>query len=110
MITDDEMHKAIDRIARSDDGELLYRYFQRILCAVTTDPAQDSALRELEGRRKFAASLIGLMAKGIQESGLAATPSITFAVAGPRAISSPGGAGRRVTLDTAGPAGSRSAS
>ena len=102
MISDEEMAKAIDRLARTDDGLLLYRYFQRVLCSVSTSP-NDGALREHNGRRSFAAELMGHMAKGIRESGRPTDPALTFAVAGSRRVAPSGGAGRRVTLDTAVP-------
>lgn len=92
MITDEEMHQAIDRIARSEDGHLLYLYFQKALCATTTT---ESALPRNEGRRSFAAELMAIMAKGIRESGRADSIPITFAVAGPRSIAGTGsGPGR----------------
>ena len=95
MINDEEMHTAIDRIARSPDGHLLYRYFQKILCGVVTD---DSALPAHNGRRRFAAELMGLMAKGIEASGGSSNAVVTFALSGGRPISRSGGAGRRVSL------------
>ena len=68
IISEEDMREAIDRIARTHDGQLLYRYFQQSLSGVPTN-ANDSALREHNGRRSFAAELMGLMAKGIEESG-----------------------------------------
>lgn len=97
MITDDDMKKALDRIARTRDGKLLYLYFQKTLCAVTTS---DGALPRNEGRRSFAAQLMSLMAKGIEESSGRANAAITFAVAGAVSVSrTGGGAGRRVALE-----------
>lgn len=93
MITDDEMREALDRVARTADGELIYRYFQKTLCSVSTDP-NESALREHNGRRRFATELMGHMAEGIRASGRPADPTVTFAVAGPRSISGSGGPGR----------------
>ena len=68
MITDEDMHKAIDNIARSADGQLLYLYFQKTLCSISTSPDAQCALPSHEGRRKYAAELMALMAKGIEES------------------------------------------
>jgi hypothetical protein len=65
-ITEADFLAAFDRIAREPDGHLVYLYFQKTLCAVSTD---DSALPRVEGRRSYAAELMGLMAKGIAESG-----------------------------------------
>ena len=101
MITNEEINKALDRIARTEDGYLLYLYFQKTLCAITTDETVNCALPFKEGRRKLAAELMSLMAQGIEQSGRPSNAPVTFAVAGARAISRPSGAGRRVTLDTA---------
>lgn len=68
MISDEDMKLALDRIARSEDGNLLYRFFQQVLCGVVLG-ANDGALREDNGRRRFASELMGHMAKGIEESG-----------------------------------------
>lgn len=101
MITDDDMRKALDNIARTPDGELLYRYLQKTLCAVTSATGPECALPRNEGRRSFAAELMGHMAKGIEHSAHGrSNATVSFALAGPRAISKPGGAGRRVTADT----------
>ena len=96
MITDTQMNEAIDRIARSADGQMLYLFLQRKLMGVAVN-AEDSALRSLEGQRILAASLMGLMAKGIAESGGHSEPICTFAVAGPRAVSRSRGAQRRIS-------------
>lgn len=68
MINDDDITQAIDRIARTQDGELLYRHLQKILCGVVRG-APDHTLREHVGRQILASDLMGLMAKGIDESG-----------------------------------------
>lgn len=110
MITDTQFHAALDRIARSDDGRTLYLFLQRRLMAVCSVDSE-SALRSDNGERMFASKLIGLMATGIRESGGSNTSTdgtggispdqpITFAVAGPRAVSERRGAGRRITADT----------
>lgn len=98
-ITDEDMHGALDRIARSPDGELLYRYLQKVLCAVTTLDVPECALPRNEGRRSFAAELMGLMAEGMQDSG-SRSAAVTFTRAKPRAVSGSRGAGRRITADT----------
>lgn len=69
MITDEDMHQAIDRIARTPEGAVFYRYLQKAICAFLPGEASNRALRQNEGRRSFAAELMGLMAKGIDESG-----------------------------------------
>jgi hypothetical protein len=93
-IGSEDFVKAIDRLARTEDGRLLYLYFQKVLCAITSDSELERALQRNEGRRKFAAELMGLMAKGIRESGRHAEPAVTFTIAGPRAISGAGGTNR----------------
>lgn len=101
MIDDKEMHEAWDRVARSADGHTIYLHLQKRLMAVCAS-GDDSTLRADNGERMFAAKLIGLMAKGIEESasGLS-TRCITFASPVARAVSRAGrGAGRRITGDT----------
>lgn len=99
MIDDKEMHEAWDRIARTDDGKKIYLHLQaRLMAVVTSD--DDSTLRADNGERKFAAKLIGLMAKGISESGGLSDPIVTFVRSGPVAVSRAHGAGRRIGPDT----------
>ena len=71
----DEIHpthqaclEAIDRIARTPDGAMLYVFLQRRMMSVSVAPTE-SALRQDQGERIFAAGLISAMAKGIFESG-----------------------------------------
>jgi hypothetical protein len=66
--TPQAVNEAIDRLARTPDGASLYVYLQRSLMAVSPG-GNDSALNQSEGQRMFASRLIGLMAKGILESG-----------------------------------------
>jgi hypothetical protein len=95
MISEKDIADAIDRIARSDDGELLYRYLQKIVMWIPDLSADEGALRQDQGRRRFALDLMGLMAKGIDErsgsTGGTARPVI-FA-----RRESGGGAGRHVS-------------
>lgn len=98
-VADKDMHEALDRIARTTDGELFYRYLQKTLCAVSALDVSQCALPRLEGRRSFAAELMGLMAEGMQASGRHAA-TVTFTRAKPSAVSGTRGAGRRVTADT----------
>ena len=93
MITDEDMHKAIDNIARSADGQLLYLYFQKTLCSISTSPDVECALPEHNGRRKYAAELMGLMAKGIEESAGSRTADRTVIFA----RREPGASNRHVT-------------
>lgn len=64
-MTDAELKEAIDRIARTPDGEKLYLYLQKTLCGFVGSETSNRALRHLEGRRSLAAQLMGLMAEGI---------------------------------------------
>lgn len=69
-IDDKDINEALDRIARTRDGELLYRFFQKSLMGTLDDHAPpESALRVEHGRRRFAFELMAKMAKGIDESG-----------------------------------------
>lgn len=102
---------AVDRIARTPDGAALYVFLQRRLMAVpvTFEPG---ALQWDHGERSFASRLIGLMAKGIYESGgrtgttgSSAGPSGSeqpLVVPSPRAVRARGepGSRRRITADT----------
>ncbi len=67
MITDSDMEEAIDRISRTADGHLFYRWLQvRVLeIAYSTDP---STLLSHNGERMFASRLMQLMRTGIEES------------------------------------------
>lgn len=68
MIEDKDIAEAVDRIACTADGEILYRYLQQIAHEVITT-SNDGALREHNGRRRFASDLMVLMGKGIDASG-----------------------------------------
>jgi hypothetical protein len=97
MIEQKDVLDAIDRIARTPDGQMLFHHLQKILLNVATPEITDGALRQLEGRRMFASELMGLMAKGIADSDRYA---ITFSrSAEPRPPASRGAA-RRITADT----------
>src|SRR6516162_4595459 len=95
MIESKDIAQAWDRIARTQDGLIIYRHLQRILMG--TANADDSALPRLEGRRRLAADLMAFMSEGIAENDRAC---ITFAVAKPVPATATRGAGRRVTADT----------
>lgn len=70
MISDEQLNQALDRIARTADGELLYRFMQKTLMSTLADHApSESALRSEHGMRRFAQLLMAKMAKGIDESG-----------------------------------------
>jgi hypothetical protein len=115
MISDDDLRKALDRIARSADGEFLYRYLQlKVLCGVVdfvdlpVGWDASSALLRDNGRRSLAAELMGLMTRGIDERGGSTEPgstsvterAVVFVAPQPRAVGPVSrGAGRRVTAD-----------
>ena len=89
--------EAIDRIARTADGAILYRYLQKMLCGVAGVEASDCALRQYEGRRMFASELMGLMAGGITDSDRYA---ITFVRSADKRAPASRGAARRINADT----------
>ena len=98
LIAADDFKQAMDRIARSTDGGVLYRYLQKVRMGVTPLDAPERALPMNEGRRSFAADLMAFMAEGIADSDRYA---VTFAVAKPAALGHAArGAGRRITADT----------
>ena len=109
-IENKDMIEAIDRIAMTDDGALLYLYLQKTLCGVSGAGTEERALSRLEGKRSFAAELMALMAEGIRNSGRSSNRPVTFAVSGSRRIGSgqhdggsrfdPGPGQRRVSANT----------
>lgn len=68
-ITDDDINKAWDAVAHTLDGALIYAHLQKIAIGRLSGDPSDSALRADHGRRSLAHELMGLMAKGIDESG-----------------------------------------
>lgn len=93
MIDSEELLQALDRIARTSDGQLLYLYFQRVMLELPLEPhPSDSALRDLNGRRSLAGELMGRMAKGMSESG-SGTPAERPVVFAPRGAASLGARG-----------------
>lgn len=104
-LTDEDLHKGIDRVARTPDGRILYLFLQKHLMVIPTSVLR-GALRVNHGERMFAAKLIGLMAKGIAESDGSSSGSgeritgsgdkpIVFAVPQPRRVSGSGRSGNR---------------
>ena len=63
-----EIAEALDRIARTADGLILYRHLENQLCAICLDLGH-GALRRHEGHRMFARELMRFMAEGIAASG-----------------------------------------
>lgn len=66
--TKEDIHEAIDRIARTADGQALYLYLQQVRMSVSPPDMADCALPKFEGRRSFAAELMTLMGEGIAAS------------------------------------------
>jgi hypothetical protein len=60
--------EAWDRIARTADGQMIYRHLQVIRHGIFAGEG-GGALRRFEGRRSLAADLMAHMAKGIEASG-----------------------------------------
>lgn len=63
-MTDQITKDAIDQIARTANGQVLYHYLQKILSEICHDP-DVGALRHHEGRRSLALDLMTLMGEGI---------------------------------------------
>ena len=112
MMEDKDLHEAIDRIARTSDGRILYLFLQRKTMELAAD-LSDGALRVHTGERTFAAKLISLMASGIADSGgrssdtssspgASAEQPIVFRLPERAAVSKPRprGNARRVTAST----------
>ena len=93
MIETKDIAQAWDRVARTQDGLIIYRHLQRILMG--TANSDDSALPRLEGRRRLAADLMAYMAEGIADNDRAC---VTFAVAKPVAVAGTGTDARRKWL------------
>ena len=87
---------ALDRIARTEDGVILYRFLQKTLCGVTYDTR---VLPTNEGKRMFASQLMGLMAKGISTHDRR-DAVVTFSLGSGRANNARPAGGRRVTADS----------
>lgn len=66
-VTDDMLKEAIDRIARTPEGALLYRWLQKTLFETLAGEHPDGAFREHNGKRKLASHLMGLMSRGIED-------------------------------------------
>jgi hypothetical protein len=67
-IADEHVTEAIERIARTGDGQILYLWLQA-RCMAVRPFTETGALLKSEGERSFAAQLMALMAKGVEESG-----------------------------------------
>jgi hypothetical protein len=96
-ISTDDLRKALDRIARTQDGILLYRHLQKIRLGLAPPASTGRALRHFEGYRNCAADLMAHMAEGI---GNGSGAVVTFSIARGAPVSASRGAGRRVTADT----------
>ena len=81
---------AWDRVARSQDGLVIYRHLQRIRQALATD---HSALPHCEGRRSLAADLMAFMSDGIRDYDRSC---VTYTIAKSSPTTATRGAGRRI--------------
>jgi hypothetical protein len=81
-ISDKDIREALDRIARTRDGEVLYLYLQKFLIGVS-DSTDVGVLQSVHGARSFARDLMAHMGQGVAQS--ARSGCITFVV-GPRAV------------------------
>ena len=63
--TTSEINEAWERIARTADGQIIYRHLQKLVMALSADV---SALPVHEGGRILARHLMSLMAQGIVDS------------------------------------------
>jgi hypothetical protein len=88
-----EINDAWDRIARTSDGQIIYRHLQKLVMALSADV---SALPVHEGGRILARNLMSLMAQGIVDSDRYA---IAFPAGKPAGIAATRGAGRRITAE-----------
>jgi hypothetical protein len=89
-ITTPDINQAWDRIARTGDGQIIYRHLQRLALALCDNV---SALPVHEGGRILARNLMSLMAEGIADSDRAAVAFVTRTA---ERADRPRGAGRRI--------------
>ena len=99
-ITEEVLREALHRIATTSDGELLYRYLQKALCRVAAGAAEHGALAMNEGRRIFAAELMGLMSGGIRVRDAVVCFSVAERKPDAGAVFKPRPGGRRISADT----------
>jgi len=88
-VSDQDLREAIDRIARTADGGILYLYLQKTLCGVASDDSE-RALQADHGRRRFAQQLMGLMSEGVSVNGRSGSVTFTVASRDPRPDRKPG--------------------
>jgi hypothetical protein len=104
MIDQKLCNEALQRIARTSDGRLLYLLFQKVVTGVPTD-SRSGALKVNLGRRTLASELMAVMAETMTEATSDGTgdPSerpIIFSLARPVVVARNAGARRRVSADT----------
>ena len=80
--TTSEINEAWDRLARTSDGQIIYRHLQKLVMALSGDV---SALPVHEGGRILARHLMSLMAQGIVDS-----DRYAIAFPGPKPVASAG--------------------
>ena len=90
-LTTPEINEAWDRIARTRDGQMIYRHLMRLVMATADD---DSALPRHEGARNLARNLMALMAEGIADND---RYCVAFVSRAGERTERPRGAGRRIS-------------
>jgi len=65
FLTSKEVDEAWDRVARTSDGQIIYRHLMKMALEVSND---DGALPRREGARTLAFNLMRLMANGIVDN------------------------------------------
>jgi hypothetical protein len=108
-IDDGDIANALDRIAMTPDGALLYAFLQKVAIARLPGDPSDGALRAEHGRRSLAHDLMSKMARGIDESagrtadsdrhGRPSERPVVFLASKPVIANRKRGAGRRVGPD-----------
>lgn len=69
IFDDKDIAAALERIALTPDGEILYDALHKEAADLLDVDPSDGALRSHHGRRTFARELMKMMAKGIEEGG-----------------------------------------
>jgi hypothetical protein len=85
-----EIKDAWDRVARTADGQIIFRHLNKLAMALAADL---SALPVHEGGRILARNLMSLMSQGIADND---RYCVAFVTRAPEPVERPRGAGRRI--------------
>lgn len=105
MIEPKQWIEALERIARTEDGWLLFCGLHKVAISLPEPGAKSGALRDHHGRRTLAREIMDLMSEGIDERGRRTGTSgtdklseqpVAFARPKPVAVSRGHGTGRRI--------------